>query len=491
MKQKSYREILDSVASDSLEGQADLWPRIAAQVERKSFMKTLRTRPLMAIVLALLILLALTGVAYAIGKSLGYIPGIGMVETSSLRVLAEQVSQTRDGVTVTVEKAILNADNALIVLKVEGLSHDKFVPLEPLNTCISTEELRFLSGGYVKSGSGTTKPLNGAMVFDTSVGGGFESSYTYTHIPSDAADATLFIPCIWGALSPGILPENWELPLHFVPAPPDAALTMMPVTEIAPSTNFQTATTVPNVESTPSSVVNTGSTKPITLTQVIEAGDSYILVGEDYPPAPSQSGDGQLVDWILTDGNGEKVDYQVPPADMDFGGRTMLADKKLWAVQVARGFAPPLHITHRYRYVFPVDSQDTYGFEFDAGANPQQDQVWNVNQEFQLAGHQVRLTTITADNTPVITGTPIGVAGYWFRFETDDPAVNSFTVSIDGYIPKKQQSTPNNFAEGDSLAGQLVEYLTYPELPTGKLKVIFSNLFLNGELRSWTMEWQP
>lgn len=95
MKQKSYREILDSVASDSLKERANLWPQIAAQLERKSFMKTLHTRPLLAVVLTLLTLLALTGVAYAIGKSLGYIPGLGVVDQNTpLRVLAVPVSQT-------------------------------------------------------------------------------------------------------------------------------------------------------------------------------------------------------------------------------------------------------------------------------------------------------------------------------------------------------------------------------------------------------------
>ena len=61
-------------------------------------MKTRRTRPLVAIDLALLTLLALTGVVYAIGKSLGYIPGIGVVnQDAPIRVLADPVTTSHNG----------------------------------------------------------------------------------------------------------------------------------------------------------------------------------------------------------------------------------------------------------------------------------------------------------------------------------------------------------------------------------------------------------
>ena len=53
-------------------------------------MTLLRARPFAAILLALLILLVLSGVAYALSRSLGYIPGIGVVDQSApLRALAE------------------------------------------------------------------------------------------------------------------------------------------------------------------------------------------------------------------------------------------------------------------------------------------------------------------------------------------------------------------------------------------------------------------
>jgi hypothetical protein len=55
-------------------------------------------------------------------KLLGYIPGVGIVDQSApIRVLAEPVSVTRDGVTITVTSATLTADRTQIVYRIFGL----------------------------------------------------------------------------------------------------------------------------------------------------------------------------------------------------------------------------------------------------------------------------------------------------------------------------------------------------------------------------------
>ena len=73
-------------------------------------------------ILAFLALLLLTGVAYAIGRLTGYIPGIGFVQKDSLRVLAEPVSQTRDGITVSIEQVVVDPERTIIIYKTEGLT---------------------------------------------------------------------------------------------------------------------------------------------------------------------------------------------------------------------------------------------------------------------------------------------------------------------------------------------------------------------------------
>ena len=58
---------------------------IAAQAsarQRKTFMQTLRARPVFILLLVLLALALLTGAAYAIGRLSGFIPGFGFTSDS-------------------------------------------------------------------------------------------------------------------------------------------------------------------------------------------------------------------------------------------------------------------------------------------------------------------------------------------------------------------------------------------------------------------------
>ena len=56
MNDKPMKEILEKIARRNIPDDTNLMPRIAADLERKSLMMTLRTRPLAAIFLALFLL---------------------------------------------------------------------------------------------------------------------------------------------------------------------------------------------------------------------------------------------------------------------------------------------------------------------------------------------------------------------------------------------------------------------------------------------------
>ena len=68
------KNALENIARINVPDDVDLWPGIEGRLnKRKSFVTTLRNRPLLAIVIVLLILLLLTGVAYAVGLLTGYL----------------------------------------------------------------------------------------------------------------------------------------------------------------------------------------------------------------------------------------------------------------------------------------------------------------------------------------------------------------------------------------------------------------------------------
>lgn len=119
---RPYRDVLDNAARPYVPDELDLFPRIAARLERKNLIQTLRARPALAILILLVTLSLLTGIAYAIGRSLGYIPGVGLVEQGAdIRVLSEPVSLTREGITLTVEQAYLTPERTVLSFSVDGI----------------------------------------------------------------------------------------------------------------------------------------------------------------------------------------------------------------------------------------------------------------------------------------------------------------------------------------------------------------------------------
>ena len=51
---------------------------------RRTFMQTIRTRPMLVILLSILVLMAMTGVVYALGRLTGYIPGFGFTSDAEI-----------------------------------------------------------------------------------------------------------------------------------------------------------------------------------------------------------------------------------------------------------------------------------------------------------------------------------------------------------------------------------------------------------------------
>ncbi len=81
----------------------------------EGFMQMLRTRPVLAIIVVVIALLALTGVAYAIGRLTGFIPGYGFTESvQGMYVLDGQVEGKNGNLMVKLEKAVQD-DNDLIL----------------------------------------------------------------------------------------------------------------------------------------------------------------------------------------------------------------------------------------------------------------------------------------------------------------------------------------------------------------------------------------
>jgi hypothetical protein len=364
MSRKPYHDILDSAASDSLAHHTDLWPNISASLERKSPMMTLRTRPLVAILIAFLILLALSGVVYAVGRSLGYIPGIGIVDQSvPIRVLAGQVSVQNQGISVTVSEVVADLTRTFVSYRVEGLPLGE----NGIPSCAMLPETHLPDGTSLenRTGSGGT----GALKTGNTISYGEEA--VFSPIPDGTNEVTFVVNCV---LADGRLMQKFELPLRLVPAPEGYAT---PAVELAV---------------TPDGAENeTG----LHLENVLELEDSYVLIGKftdagDLPGPLSISTDSDF-EYLphIEDANGNKVSFKVR---QDIRPEPEWNVAYHWAYEIPKPVAAPLTITVDRVNIW---KRSTAQFPFDAGEQPQAGQEWRLNQVVRLGSSEFFVESVT------------------------------------------------------------------------------------------------
>ncbi|RPJ22692.1 MAG: hypothetical protein EHM33_22875, partial [Chloroflexi bacterium] len=108
MNRKPYSQILDSIARDHVAEHTDLAAPILARIQKgKGATMQPRTKFFVTAILVLFVLMIVLAnvpaVRAAIQRWFGYVPNVGLVGAGEMRVLAEPVSVTRDGITLTVE----------------------------------------------------------------------------------------------------------------------------------------------------------------------------------------------------------------------------------------------------------------------------------------------------------------------------------------------------------------------------------------------------
>ncbi|NPV57004.1 MAG: hypothetical protein HPY76_10105 [Anaerolineae bacterium] len=428
----------------------DLLQRAQAKPHRPR--PALRLRPAGAIALAILafflvitLVIGPQRVYAAMLQFFGYIPGVGIVDQSSpIRMLAEPVSVTRDGITVSVNQAVLTGVDTRIDFGISGVPLSAYPKGEAVTGCMDYHYLRLPDG----SKAAVTAP-----------------------IPTNIDEATLVIPCIFNTL-PGAVPTDWELPLRFIAAPPE--LTVLPVIDVTPYVTLAPTVSPPGVGmATPIAPTQAPPQASVTVEKVIETADGYILLGFVRPHIPEGSWLQVTGAAVIRDADGNKVSYAFPSDVQPLDDPNMNQGGSSWVMQIkGTGVKFPLTIGFSGVVISQVDPQASARITVDVGANPVAGQVWEVNQDFQLAGYPVRLLSITADSRN----------GYSFRV---DPGVDlsGMSVQIEGY-----QAVGGG---GGGWQGVFSTSLAYSELPTGRLKLLFTNPLSASPTEEWQVMWQP
>jgi hypothetical protein len=413
-------------------------------------------RPAWVTVMVVIFLLAAALIAVgpqrvlaAFQQLFGYIPGVGIVDQSApIRVLAEPVSVTRAGISITVTSATLTGDRTHVEYRIFGVPGSAYPDREDVHGCFQQDYLRLSDGTRLDH-----------------VGKDFPP------IPAAVNEAVLVIPCISNTL-PGKTPENWELPLRFVSAPPD--LTVVPVIESLPS---QTPSVMAN---TPTSEIN-----PLTITKVLDIGDKFVLMGEFSYSATREASLPAGSWWAIkqvsiTGADGREVpqsysnDLEMPTPS--------LPDSETWLYQLDKNFVPPVTITYTGEIISPVGPKEQAEFEFDAGLNPQDGGMWTVNKDFRLGGYNIRLVSIESS-----------AKGYSFHFKADPGAsANAISVDIVGYSPNcGGGGGGDQFPEEFNIEVCYAGFSGSPVFPHGKLKAVLNFQALTRQNKSFQVQWSP
>lgn len=113
---------------------------------QRSLIQTLRARPILALLAAILALLALTGIVYAVGRASGFIPGFGFTSnTGQVYVLAEPVESISSGITLRLQDAVSDENRLWVTMNVLGVTGNQ----HQLQAYVQTPDgkiLKFLSG---------------------------------------------------------------------------------------------------------------------------------------------------------------------------------------------------------------------------------------------------------------------------------------------------------------------------------------------------------
>jgi hypothetical protein len=446
--------------------------------ERISFMNLVQTRPLAAILIALLALLILSGVAYAVGKASGLIPGVGIVDQSGpLRILAEPIVVEKDGLTVTVSEVVADSDHTFVAYAVDGI----IVPAEGRPICGAMPSLQLPNGSALSIVSVDDGGPQGGRVGSTLK---LEQRITYSSLPAGVDAVRITFPCI---LPEGTGPENWQIPLKLSPAPKNYAT---PAAEVAatfiasnptfvtlptPTTDMGIFTSEPP-DTLPATLTPVPNGSGLYLEKVVELPNSYILVGNftdagDLPGPLEINLDPHEDLPHIEDGSGTSVPFKVREDVQPEMGPGV----RYWAYEIAKPVQGPLTITLDQ---VNIAVSDTTRFTFDVGPNPQVGQKWALKLPLHLRNYDYVI-----DSVEVIKD------GYLFNYHTGiDVPQDLLLLNILGSSPKLDHS---NVVRQKTVVEYSESFTYSAPLPAGQLTVELS-LTESVPLRGpWTLTWTP
>lgn len=402
MNGQKIKDHLDKIARLGVPENIDLWQKISPRVKRRHALMKIQRHPFAAVMLVFLVLLCTSGVVYALGRHLGFIPGVGFVDqTTPLLVLQEPVSIIQDNLQLTIVQVVADKDKTIIIYTIDP----QMIPGEtehPSDPDYVAHTLRLPNGQILPGGSGGPDPdrpydSNGLMQFkliDPPIPQGVN---TFTFIMSN---------------------NRGEATVQLIPATDDLIL---PVTTVAANSTPET-THEPTPYRQTSSVIDKQN---LVIENYVEVDDGYILVG--YRQRDEHENRKMLpISWEnidICDENGASVEFQDVPQSQDTWTSQSNPYRDYWVIKVlGKNHAWPISISHQP--VIELASAEVAEFQIDLGANPETGRTWNLNLDVPLEN----IGSLHIDSVSLFKGTA--------------PLENQDSYGLDFSVTNKDEQSP-------------------------------------------------
>ncbi len=449
-----------------------------------------------AFVLAMaVIVVSVPGIAAALGRIFGYIPDVGLVEnTGGLRILAEPVSVTRAGVTVTITSVFVYEDRVELAYEVTGVKENYSNQPDMCGSVHPDNDFWSDADADLRLPDGTIVRRDYAGEFQ------FENRYAMkpvyaVHIPANVSGLTMVLKCI-PFTRLGDVPENWEVPFELIPVPAGTVVGA-PVIEVEQPTETQSAE-APTTSSTAEMPALPAPVVTMQLEKIVPLDSATVF----YFSMNAENGDPSLVSIMpvvayVIDSQGQKIqligNFALQPFEhrvgslFEYTSQSKPADGPLTVVvENAVAYYAPMYVEPRQA------TPEEMSFVFDAGSNPQRGQTWELSNEFRIAGYPLKITSAKAViwddvKTPsFIDGSQGYEYGYQFAVESDP------SVKMDAEMDIMQDNCgfaikSNYMPVSSSL---LYSQLCRDAFPSGEVKVTIRELAVLME-DTWQATWVP
>lgn len=453
-------------------------------------------------IVAIALIVSTPSVANALKRLFGYVPGVGLVEnTGNLRMLAEPVAVTRDGVTLTITNVFVYADRVELVYDVQGIAAANDGGQSPDS---ATNPKAFCGGlepgdAPSKEGNPVLRLPDGTLLerdltskYPQNV---FSMKPVYEAVvPADVDEMTFVLNCVPNARR-NAEPENWEVPFRLVSVPQNTVIGA-PAVEVEP-------TAVPAIINTPVETSNIPApVVTMTLTRVVPMASTTIF----YFKMNVENGDPSLASIMpaavyVTDSLGQKMklvgNFPWQPFEHPVGSEFE------YATQTNPAPGPlTLTVENAVAVYGPLSTNpaqttpDPMSFTFDAGENPQHGQTWDLNREFEIAGYKLKVTSARAANfadlqTPganYIQGSQGFEYGYDFGVSADPSVKMLVEMDIMPELPMCWLMSDQPLVPDSSS----IHYaqLCQDGYPKGNVKVTLRQLSVLVE-NTWQATWTP